>query len=464
MRGILRVGRTAVLGLAVLAALGLAPNASAKTDKCLIQNHALNASYKSLQAAVDAADAGASLDVRGTCRGITTITKSVTITGKQPHGFTGPILDGDHQGSVLAINAGVTVTVDNLTITGGIGSHADSLGLYGGGIYNAGELTIENSVIMNNSASQSGGGIYAAVGGEKTTLTDSLVTDNSAYSAGGIAAGGEVTLTDSVVTSNVATGGRGGGIDDGLGLKTTLTDSTVSDNSAPSGGGIATANGVLDVNGSVISGNTASGSGGGIYDYGVSPGVYLTDSAVSGNSAADAGVGGIHVNSGSYILTRTTVTGNTGGVGGIWITNYLAHGLMLTDSTVTGNIGRVDAGGISVACDEMTATNSTISGNTGGTGGGISISSVVCGGDGRVTLTDSTVSGNSAVQGGGVYFLSFDDPSGRHSSLLTLNDSAITGNTASSDGGGIYGCGTVEVSGTSAISDNDPNDVAGCSP
>jgi hypothetical protein len=448
-----RVVRTAVLGLAVLATVGLAPNASAKADKCRILDHSRNAMNKSLQAAVDAAEAGATLDVRGTCRGTTTISKNLTINGEQVDGFTDPILDGNRRGSVLTIDAGVTVVLKSLTITAGIGLH-------GGGIYNAGELTIERSDITNNSASQGGGGIYN-LPLAKIALTDSRVTGNSAFSAGGIDANGDVTLTNSAVTSNVAIGGPGGGIGISSGAKTTLIDSTVSGNSASNGGGLAMTNAQLtQVNGSVISGNTASASGGGIYVYGIPTSVTLTDSAVSGNAAAGAGAGGIQIATGSVTLTRTSVTGNTGTVGGVW-TSSRAEVLALAESAVTGNIGTVDAGGISIACTTVTATTSTISGNTGGTGGGISIFSAAGCGLGAVTLNDSAVGGNTAVQGGGVYFSSFGDG---YNGLLTLNDSAVTDNTASTDGGGIYGCGTVEANGTSAISDNDPNDLAGCPP
>jgi hypothetical protein len=70
-----------LLGVLVLTVLAWAPTAAAAASKCLIINDALNASYRSLQPAQDAAAAGAMLWVRGRCVGTTTITKDLTLTG-----------------------------------------------------------------------------------------------------------------------------------------------------------------------------------------------------------------------------------------------------------------------------------------------------------------------------------------------------------------------------------------------
>lgn len=56
----------AVLGLLVLAMSAFAPHASANNNKCLIHDHVLGGSYKTLQAAVDATADGGTLEVRGT--------------------------------------------------------------------------------------------------------------------------------------------------------------------------------------------------------------------------------------------------------------------------------------------------------------------------------------------------------------------------------------------------------------
>jgi hypothetical protein len=303
----LRVGRIAVFGLVVLAAIGLAPNASAKTDKCWILDHALDASYKSLQVAVDAADAGATLDVRGTCGGITTIDKNLTINGERVNGFIGPILDGDQQGSVLTVNEGVTVTVNSLTVTGGSASHADSRDRrYGGGIFNLGTLTLNDSVVSGNIA----GTTYLGRGG-------------------GIYNPGTLTVNDSVISKNISRGGGGGGISNVGTL--TLTDSTVSSNLdnlsflASNGGGIqnwgtATLNGTTS-----ISGNSATFYGGGVS---VLFGAMLTLNGSTSISANTAPGGGGVYNEGSVMLNGvSSISGNTA---------YLGGGIYDVDGTLIG--------------------------------------------------------------------------------------------------------------------------------
>ena len=84
----------------------------------------------------------------------------------------------------------------------------------------------------------------------------------------------------------------------------------------------------------------------------------------------------------------------------------------------------------------LTLTDSTISGNSAGSGAG----GIYNGG--ALTLTNSTVSGNSAdSRGGGI--------SNEHGGTLTLNNSTISGNTADSSGGGIMNFdGTINVKNT----------------
>ncbi|HEY6471539.1 MAG TPA: Ig domain-containing protein [Acidimicrobiales bacterium] len=154
--------------------------------------------------------------------------------------------------------------------------------------------------------------------------------------------------------------------------------------SAPSGGGVFLDGGDVDITDSVISGNTATDSGGGIGDDGSSSASFnLTNSTVSGNSALGSGTiggtgGGIAVGPlGNATIVRSTISSNTaGGVG----------------SGTAGGGGDVNVGG------GQFIINSTISGNTatgsGASGGGVNVQ----GGD--VTIAVSTISGNAATVGG----------------------------------------------------------------
>ena len=176
----------------------------------------------------------------------------------------------------------------------------------GGGIYTEGALTLLNSFVRGNSATERGGGIRARVTAS-LILDNSQVVDNNADLGGGIFNNGPVELrNNSFVSFNEATT-SGGGIYN-LGTLT-VTDSTLKDNSRPfSGGGIENFGGTLTLNNSTLSGNLAESNGGGIRNSGGT--VTVTNSALNGNMAPELGGGGIF-NRGETTLNNVTVTFNT---------------------------------------------------------------------------------------------------------------------------------------------------------
>jgi hypothetical protein len=163
----------------------------------------------------------------------------------------------------------------------------------GGGIFSHfGTITLTDSQVLNDNASFDGGGIYNL---ESTMILDnSQVSDNDAGQAenasfiGGDGGGifnapafievSTVTINHSQVSNNMAQ--QGGGISNGSTM--TINDSQVLDNEAQFGGGIFNGrplNGeggrgeqVLDLSGSLVSGNTALNlrdPGGGIFNEGI---------------------------------------------------------------------------------------------------------------------------------------------------------------------------------------------------
>jgi hypothetical protein len=132
-------------------------------------------------------------------------------------------------------------------------------------------------------------------------------------------------------------------------------------------------------------------NGGGIRNLGT---LTLTGSAVTDNSAAGYG-GGIH-NEGTLKVIRSTISGNQGTSSGGGIRNQGTGRLTLTDSTVSGNTG-LYGGGISNS-RSATLFNSTLFGNGGFIGGGILNFNV-----GTALLSNVTISGNtiSGSNGGG---------------------------------------------------------------
>jgi predicted outer membrane repeat protein len=279
---------------------------AAAASTCQVVDAATPATtYTTLQDAVNAALAGDTLKVTGTCTGNTTITVNLTIKGDNDPVLGIPTLVGSGSGTVVTIPSTVTATIKGLVITGGVGSFTS----LGGGIHNSGTLSLKDSTVTANS-SPYGGGIYSS---------------------------GTLSLDNTTVSSNSATQ-LGGGI---YSIGTlTINRSTVSLNHGTSGGGIySSGTGALD--NTTVSGNTA-GTGGGIYNSGT---LTINHSTVSNNGALSLFSGsGIYNNSrASLTLDNTTVSGNHGVYGG-GLFNSFAGTVTLTHSTVATNTATSGAG------------------------------------------------------------------------------------------------------------------------
>lgn len=191
---------------------------------------------------------GADEDVAAT--GDLDITESVTLRGA---GADATIINGGRLDRVFDINPArvgtVNVEMRALTIQDG------SSGL-GGGVQNAGALTLNGVAISGNTATADGGGVFSR---GALTLTNSLVNGNQSTSDGaGILCGGLLTLTNCTISGNTA-GGSAGGIDNRGPLNMRFT--TVTGNSAVSGGGgLLSRTGVnnTSVGSTIIADNTPS--------------------------------------------------------------------------------------------------------------------------------------------------------------------------------------------------------------
>ncbi len=161
--------------------------------------------------------------------------QTITLTGNQLElsktgaiptwTITGPVkgvtVSGDGLSRVFQVDAGVTASISQLTITGGTATSG------GGGLINFGTATLTNCTVSGNTASTGGG------------------LDNN---------GTTVTLTNCTVTSNTSTGTGGGLTNFGT---ATLTDCTVSGNTAGGSGAIVfSSGGTLTVSNSTITGST----------------------------------------------------------------------------------------------------------------------------------------------------------------------------------------------------------------
>lgn len=209
---------------------------------------------------------------------------------------------------VFTVPAGADVEIAGLTITGGRGGIVQ-FGVptvtLGGGIANAGTLTLTNSTISGNSAANFGGGINNL---GTLTVSNSTISGNSSGRGGGIENGGLLTLTNSTISGNSAD--FGGGIDNGAITSYTLpttvfrlfvTNCTISKNLASSGGGISSiGNAVGTVTNTLIRGNSKGSLSG-------APGFSLSHNFIT--DAPDPFLGPLADNGGPT-LTMALLPGN----------------------------------------------------------------------------------------------------------------------------------------------------------
>ncbi|MEW6212929.1 MAG: choice-of-anchor Q domain-containing protein [Acidobacteriota bacterium] len=271
----------------------------------------------SLRQAITDAAAGDTIDfsVTGTITlttGELTIDKDLIITGPGAMSLT---VSGNNASRVFNIASGVTATISSLTISNGSASGV------GGGILNAGTLTIQNSTLSGNSASSGGSGGDGGGGIRNNgtlTITNSTLSGNSAAATngggGGIRNDGTVTIQNSTLSGNSA-GSFGGGIfNNGT---TTIQNSTLSGNSASSnGGGIFNSGGTANIKNSIVADSTSGGDCGGAGSFNTSGGAnFSTDSSCPGfNQVPSTGMGGLNLgplqNNGGPTFTHALLTGS----------------------------------------------------------------------------------------------------------------------------------------------------------
>lgn len=112
-----------------------------------------------------------------------------------------------------------TITINGGTITGNKATN-------GGGLYtSSGKLTIDGATVTGNTATNAGGGLflglpnpiydargYRIVGWDTTAIKNATISNNTAVLGGGVYAYGAFRMSDTTITGNTATG-FGGGID-----------------------------------------------------------------------------------------------------------------------------------------------------------------------------------------------------------------------------------------------------------
>jgi fibronectin-binding autotransporter adhesin len=356
--------------------------------------------------------------------------------------------DTSDQGSGGAIfnDTGASLALTNSTLTN---NHTFAIG---GGIYNAGTMTVTSSTFQSNSATATGnptGGAIANVSSGTLAVTSSTISGSAAYTGASIYNAGNLTVTSTTITSASAI--RGGALyNDNGGLPTrttTVTSSILNNNTASTngGGGIVNASGTVAVANCTFNGNVSGqGSGGsnGAAILNQSSGTMtVANSTFDGNSAP--GGGGID-NSGSMTVTNSNFNGDIARItGGGAFFNESGGTMTVSNSTFTVNTATTGGGAISNG-GTLTLSGSTLSGNSAPISGAIENGATL-------TVTGSTFSTNKANRAGAI----------RNNATLNVTGSTFSGNFSYQDvGAGILNLGTTTVT-SSSFSDNSANTWGG---
>jgi hypothetical protein len=327
-----------------------------------------------------------------------TIAQNVTLAGQ---GMGQTIITGSSTDRVFTVTLGSgsqTVTIRNLTITGGHAPSATSPGnpgASGGGIFvTAGGLVIDSVEFAGNAA----GDGAAGAAGSNASGTGTGGTGHSGGNGGeggAIISAGDLTVNNSSFHGNSAgaagsggTGGNGaGGFPGGPGgpggvggvggaivtfSAPQITNTSFANNQAGNGGAGGAGNGGgFGANGGA---GGLGGSGGAVYQGPITPVMPIQGSTFSGNVAGAGGTGGAGTGLGS-----AGAAGQGGDGGGAFVLNS-----SVVNSTFNAN--RAGAGGLG-----GTSAFGTNVGGTGGNGGALS---------GTWSVDFSTFAGNIAGLGG----------------------------------------------------------------
>ncbi len=225
----------------------------------------------------------------------------------------------NNRGSVIIFENGETdaSVLEGFTITGGSGFWFPSVNAFGAGgiLFNASSGAVKNCAIVQNTAKHGGG--VGCVQPCLPTLIDCIIAENSAGDSGGgvfLWSGPSLIMTDCIISGNSA-GGAGGGLVRGGGQNTsvTMTRCTIMDNTAQQegGGGMDLADGSGTLTNCVIARNTARRWGGGLLCVYPASSTTVINCTIWGNSAGEDGGGVGCYNGASATVTNSIIWGNT---------------------------------------------------------------------------------------------------------------------------------------------------------
>ena len=352
---------------------------------------------------------------------------NVVVTG----GSVSPASSSPAKGAAIQVAANCNLTLNNCSVKGNTSTSALGVGVYmtsgtltlndvvfsentstgsvsmGGAVYvESGSLNATNVVFRGNSAAE-GGAIYVKNG--TTFLTNCFFEENAATNGNGgaLSSSSATTLKNVSFLSNSSTQ-RGGALFITGDAESTFTDVSFTNNSALNGGAVFQDGQSLKTTGAKFANNASVEKGGAVYIQ-TNALMLAEDALFYGNLASDDG--GALFNSGSFYLTTGKMEENSSGANG----------------------GAVSSSGYVEIRDAAFKTNAA----------GVYGGSFYLNGSQRSWLLRTVVTDSTANEGGGIF----------NSGLLTIVDSTISSNVASASGGGLSNSGSVLIS-TTRVSDN----------
>jgi predicted outer membrane repeat protein len=340
------------------------------------------------------------------------------------------IIDGQNVRSNIVTQGTIELVILNLTVANGNAAITPAASVSGGGGIIAGDLNsvlyLGNAIITNNQASSDGGGVYS---NGLVIIRNTKFIGNSAESRGG---GVYSRLADIIGgTFEHNTSARAGG---GLSVSDlSVSDSLFDHNTArgSDGGGAYVETNAKVVRTSFI-GNTAGGSGAGLYQgFAATAHVDITSAIFQNNTAGNYG-GGLAVRSAAAITATQFISNSANLGGGGLIQNSSAPPKRIIDSRFERNTTSGEGGGILFGGNGMVANSQFIANTAAKNGGAVALNNGAFGDAPayQLQILGSTITGNQAAESGGGIFIKW-------SAQLQLNGTLVADNTAGQNGGGL---------------------------
>jgi hypothetical protein len=395
------------------------------------------------------------------------ISGDVTLQG--PTGNSGITISQNAGMRLFGVFAGASLTVQDLTLSGGkaLGGHGgESFGGGGGGaglggaIFNNGTVAILNSTLVGNTAQGGfGGGISGGDGGGGGGSVGGSGGDGAIFGGGGGGVVGDGKSGGDLFTpsfgganesgataglgDNGSAGGGGGGEDSG---DSGGSGQALSSAGLGGGGGGSGDFGQYTFGGAGGFGGGGGGAGGLGEDLGGAGG--FGGGGGGGSGSGGGGAGGFGGGSGGEPANQEGGSGGGGaGLGGAIFNNQGAT-LTITNSTLTGNYALGGGAGLFFNPDGTVAAIAEVALNLGT--GGQGLGGAVFNRDGTVVLVNSTIAGNTVSggtpQGGAVFNLT--DAAGQNATLFLFN-SILANTSGGNDVQNEQDAGTATVNGAS---------------